>query len=268
MDLVFADPPFNLNKLYPSGINDDLKADQYLSWCEKWIFECARILKPGGSFFIWNLPKWNSQTTEYLNSLLTFRHWISVDIKYSLPIKGRLYPSHYSLLYYCKGEKPKTFQPDRIPMGICPHCQGDLKDYGGYKNKMSPNGVNISDVWLDIPPVRHAKYKKRNGSNELSVKLLDRIIEMSTREGDIVFDPFGGSGTTYAVAQIKKRRWIGVEIGPVEDIIERFQKLGEDRLNLEQIRKNTNCLIPEKYYQKRVAQGLWTPETFRIKKSS
>ncbi|MCF8077552.1 MAG: site-specific DNA-methyltransferase [Desulfotignum sp.] len=268
VDLVFADPPFNLNKLYPSGINDDLKADQYLSWCEKWIVECARILKPGGSFFIWNLPKWNSRIAEYLNVILTFRHWISVDIKYSLPIKGRLYPSHYSLLYYCKGEKPQTFEPDRIPMGICPHCHGDLKDYGGYKNKMNPNGVNISDVWLDIPPVRHAKYKKRNGSNELSIKLLDRIIEMSSREGDLVFDPFGGSGTTYAVSQIKKRRWIGVEIGPVEDIIERFQKLEEDRLNLEQIRKNTNCLIPEKHYQKRVAQGLWTPETFRIKKSS
>lgn len=261
VDLVFADPPFNLNKLYPSGINDDLKADQYLSWCEKWLFECIRILKPGGSFFVWNLPKWNSQISEYLNTLLTFRHWISVDIKYSLPIKGRLYPSHYSLLYYCKGEKPATFQPDRIPMGICPHCHGDLKDYGGYKNKMNPNGVNITDVWLDIPPVRHAKYKKRNGSNELSIKLLDRIIEMASKEGDLVFDPFGGSGTTYAVAEIKKRRWTGVEIGPVVDIIDRFQNLEQDRLHLEQIRENTNCLIPEKVYQKRVAQGLWTPET-------
>lgn len=261
VDLVFADPPFNLNKLYPSGINDDLKADQYLSWCEKWLFECIRILKPGGSFFVWNLPKWNSQVSEYLNTLLTFRHWISVDIKYSLPIRGRLYPSHYSLLYYCKGEKPATFQPDRIPMGICPHCHGDLKDYGGYKNKMNPNGVNITDVWLDIPPVRHAKYKKRNGSNELSIKLLDRIIEMASKEGDLVFDPFGGSGTTYAVAEIKKRRWTGVEIGPVADIIDRFHNLEQDRLYLEQIRENTNCLIPEKIYQKRVAQGLWTPET-------
>ncbi len=261
VDLVFADPPFNLNKLYPSGINDDLKADQYLSWCEKWLFECIRILKPGGSFFVWNLPKWNSQISEYLNTLLTFRHWISVDIKYSLPIRGRLYPSHYSLLYYCKGEKPATFQPDRIPMGMCPHCHGDLKDYGGYKNKMNPNGVNISDVWLDIPPVRHAKYKKRNGSNELSIKLLDRIIEMASKEGDLVFDPFGGSGTTYAVAEIKKRRWTGVEIGPVSDIIDRFHNLEQDRRYLEQIRENTNCLIPEKVYQKRVAQGLWTPET-------
>ena len=263
VDLVFADPPFNLNKLYPSKINDNLKTSQYLSWCEDWAFECTRALKPGGSLFIWNLPKWNLHMAEFLNSMLTFRHWISVDIKYSLPIRGRLYPSHYSLLYYCKGEKPNTFKPARLPMGICPRSHGDLKDYGGYKDKMNPNGVNISDVWLDIPPVRHAKYKKRNGSNELSVKLLDRIIEMASKEGDLVFDPFGGSGTTYAVSELKNRRWLGVEIGPVEGIINRFKNLFEDRLNLEQIRRDINCLIPEKHYQKRLDQGLWTPESFR-----
>ena len=70
--------------------------------------------------------------------------------------------------------------------------------------KMNPDGINITDVWLDIPPVRHKKYKKRNGSNELSIKLMDRIIEMASDEGDIVFDPFGGSGTIYAIAERKK----------------------------------------------------------------
>lgn len=267
VDLIFADPPFNLNKLYPSKIDDDLKTEQYLSWCGSWTYECARVLKPGGSFFTWNLPKWNTYLSEFLNSVLTFRHWISVDIKYSLPVRGRLYPSHYSLLYYCKGEKPNTFHPDRLPMGICPHCYGDLKDYGGYKNKMNPDGINISDVWLDIPPVRHAKYKKRNGSNELSVKLLDRIIEMSSNKGDVVFDPFGGSGTTYVVSELKERKWIGVEVGPTNGIIDRFNSIHEDRANLEAIRNDINALIPKKYYKKRVEKGLWTPETFQIKAS-
>lgn len=90
-------------------------------------------------------------------------------------------------------------------MEICPKCFTDLKDYGGYKDKMNPDGTNLTDVWYDIPPVRHSKYKKREGANELSIKLLDRIVEMASEEGDIVFDPFGGSGTTYAVAEIKKR---------------------------------------------------------------
>lgn len=267
VDLVFGDPPFNLNKLYPSKIDDNLKTEQYLSWCENWAYECARVLKPGGSFFTWNLPKWNTYLSEFLNTILTFRHWISVDIKYSLPVRGRLYPSHYSLLYYCKGEKPNTFHPDRLPMGICPHCYGDLKDYGGYKNKMNPDGINISDVWLDIPPVRHAKYKKRNGSNELSVKLLDRIIEMSSNKGDVVFDPFGGSGTTYVVSELKERKWIGVEVGPINGIIDRFNSIHEDKANLKSIRNDINALIPQKYYKKRVEKGLWTPESFQEKAS-
>lgn len=265
IDLIFADPPFNLKKLYPSKIDDDLKEEQYLIWCEEWAGECVRLLKPGGSFFIWNLPKWNTSMAEFLNNRLTFRHWISVDIKYSLPISGRLYPSHYALLYYCKGERPAKFHPDRFPMPVCPHCAGDLRDYGGYKSKMNPKGVNMTDVWNDIPPVRHAKYKRRNGANELSIRLLDRIIELASDEGDLVFDPFGGSGTTYAVAEIKKRRWIGSEIGPADDIINRFDKISEDALYIDRIRKDYNCLFTIDMRKRRQENGLWTSESVRKK---
>jgi site-specific DNA-methyltransferase (adenine-specific) len=266
IDLIFADPPFNLNKLYPSKIDDNLKTGQYLQWCEEWAKECIRLLKPGGSFFIWNLPKWNTYMSHFLNKRLIFRHWISVDIKYTLPIRGRLYPSHYSLLYYCKGKKPARFHPDRLPMEICPHCVGDLKDYGGYKDKMNPKGVNLTDVWFDIPPVRHAKYKKSNDSNELSIKLLDRVIEMTSDEGDTVFDPFGGSGTTYAIAELKKRKWIGIEIGPADGIIDRFKKIYNDASYLKEIRENLNCLFTEKTLQRRWENGLWTSETVRRKR--
>jgi site-specific DNA-methyltransferase (adenine-specific) len=266
IDLIFADPPFNLNKLYPSQINDQLREEEYLIWQEKWLAECIRVLKFGGSLYIWNLPKWNTYNSYFLNSRLKFRHWISVDIKYSLPIQGKFYPSHYSLLYYIKGDKPNTFHPDRVPMEICPNCQTDLRDYGGYKDKMNPDGVNLTDIWYDIPPVRHAKYKRRKGANELSIKLLDRIIECSSNEGDLIFDPFGGSGTTYIVAEMKNRRWIGSEIGPLDDIINRFNIIDEEKNNLENIRKNLNCLFTRKSLRIRVERGLWTPETVRNKK--
>jgi site-specific DNA-methyltransferase (adenine-specific) len=263
VDLVFADPPFNLDKIYRSGMDDDLKACEYIKWSEGWLQECLRVLKPGGSLFVWNLPKWNVQLAAFLNQHLTFRHWIAVDIKYSLPIASRLYPSHYSLLYYCKGPTARVFHPDRLPMPVCPHCSGDLRDYGGYKNKMNPSGVNLADVWTDIPPVRHAKYKRRKDANELSIKLLDRIIEMASDEGDVVFDPFGGSGTTYAVSEIKARRWIGCEIGPIDEIMARFATLPEERKYLQRIRTDLNCLFTAKILTLRQRNGLWTAESVR-----
>jgi site-specific DNA-methyltransferase (adenine-specific) len=150
-------------------------------------------------------------------------------------------------------------------MEICPNCQTDLRDYGGYKDKMNPLGVNLSDIWYDIPPVRHSKYKKRKGANELSIKLLDRIIEMATNEGDIIFDPFGGSGTTYIVAELKKRKWIGTEIGPLDDITNRFLQIEEERDYLAKIRENLNSLFTKSNLKARVKLGLWTPESVRMK---
>ncbi|MDI4659574.1 MULTISPECIES: DNA methyltransferase [Cobetia] len=266
VDLIFADPPFNLDKMYPSDMNDNLKEEEYLKWTESWMNECIRVLKHGGSFFVWNLPAWNGKFSNFLNGRLNFKHWIAVDMKYSLPIKGRLYPSHYSLLYFVKGEKPNKLSADRLPTPTCPSCFGDIKDYGGYKHKMNPKGISLTDVWTDIPPVRHAKYKKRTGANELSVKLMDRIIEMSTDEGNLVLDPFGGSGTTFIVAELKGRRWTGCEIGPCEEIVERFRNQHEDAENLKNIRSNLNHLFTPTVRVKREARGLWTAESVAKKK--
>lgn len=148
-------------------------------------------------------------------------------------------------------------------MEICPACKADLRDYGGYKDKMNPKGVNLTDVWLDIAPVRHSKYKKRKGSNELSVKLMDRIIEMASDVNDVVLDPFGGSGTTYVVAEIKQRRWLGIELGPVEDIVSRFEEIDSEADFLKKIRHNCNCLFTEEDLNIRRKQGLWTCESVR-----
>ncbi len=222
IDLIFADPPFNLNKDYGSGIRDDLDEDRYLDWCGQWIKEGCRLLAKGGAFWLYNLPRWNVELGHKLNDNgMLFRHWVAVDIKMVMPIPGRLYPSHYSLLYYTKG-KPKRFVRPRVPIPVCRHCGGDIKDYGGHRNKLNPAGLNVTDVWTDIPPVRHARTKRR-GANELSEKLLERVVTISSVEGDIVLDPFGGSGTTFAVAERLHRRWLGSELGEVEPIIARLE---------------------------------------------
>lgn len=262
VDLAFADPPFNLGKKYSSKINDDLASHEYLAWCETWLDEMVRVLRPGGTLMHWNLPKWNLPLGAHLMKSLTFRHWIAVDIKYSLPAPGRLYPSHYSLLYFVKGKKPNVFHPDRIPISCCRHCGGELKDYGGYKSKMNPNGVNISDVWTDIPPVRHVKYKKRE-ENALSLKLMDRIVSLATDPGDIVLDPFGGSGTTYVAAELTGRKWIGSEMD-CSAIIERFRNLDGDREHLAEIRENKNTLFTKSDLRRQRVSGKKLSAHYRI----
>ena len=225
VDTVFADPPFNLAKKYGAKSNDNLPEQDYLAWCKRWLDECMRVLKPGGALFVYNLPKWNILLGAFLMERgLTFRHDISVDVKSTMPIQGRLYPSHYSLLYFTKG-KPKTFRKVRTPIEICRHCRKEIKDYGGHRSAMNPNGVNLKDVWTDIPPVRHWKFKSKNrAANALSTKLLDRVVEISTVPGDVVLDPFGGSGTTFTVCEKKGRRWIGIELDFAQQIVERLNE--------------------------------------------
>lgn len=154
---------------------------------------------------------------------MEFRHWIAIEMGNTLPIPKKLYPAHYSLIYYTKG-KPKTFRKIRKPIEICRHCGGEVRDYGGHRNAMNPKGVNLKDIWTDIPPVRHWKFKsKKRKANALSTKVLDRVVEMSTYPEDVVLDPFGGSGTTYAVCERKHRRWLGTELDSCDVITERLE---------------------------------------------
>lgn len=262
VDLAFADPPFNLGKAYTSRINDALTDGEYLQWCRTWLEATIRTIKPGGSLFLFNLPKWNLALGSFLMERLTLRHWIAVDIKYSLPISGRLYPSHYSLLYLVKGNKPGIFHPDRLPVPCCPKCGSELRDYGGYKDKMNPLGVNMGDVWSDIPPVRHAKYKKR-GANALSLKLMDRIVAMASDPGSMVLDPFGGSGTTYVAAELTGRRWLGCELD-CSSIVERFDNLEGDRRHLVEIHQNKNRLFTSANIKTRIKLGRPLSEKYRL----
>ncbi len=223
VDTVFADPPFNLRKHYGKFASDDRSTELYLSWCHQWLRQCVRVLKPGGALFLYNLPKWNIPIGHFLGTIgMEFRHWIAIEQKNCLPIQGRLYPAHYSMLYYTRG-KPTRFNRIRTPIEICRHCGGEVRDYGGHRGAMNPKGVNLKDVWTDIPPVRHRKFKSaKRPANALSTKLLDRIVELTTFPGDTVLDPFGGSGTTYAVCEDRGRHWIGIELESTQAIVERL----------------------------------------------
>ncbi|MCG8604844.1 site-specific DNA-methyltransferase, partial [bacterium] len=211
MDCVFADPPFNLGKDYKNGFNDHVQESEYLEWCSQWIYECARILKPGAAFFLYAIPELAIKFASFMNDRLVFRHWIALSMKGTYSRGNRLYPAHYSLLYYTRGQ-PKTFNKLRLPIPTCRHCGGELKDYGGHRDKLNPKGLNLTDFWDDTSPNRHRKYKVRPGVNELKLMIPERAILISTMPGDLIFDPFGGGGSTYQAAEIHHRHWVGVEL--------------------------------------------------------
>jgi site-specific DNA-methyltransferase (adenine-specific) len=222
VDCVFADPPFNLGKNYKNGFDDRIKDAAYYDWCRQWITECCRTLKPGGAFFLYAMPELAVRFASILNDHLTFRHWIALTMKGTYPRGKKLYPAHYALLYYTRGE-PKTFNKLRLPISACRHCGGEIRDYGGHRDKLNPAGLNLTDFWDDTSPNRHKRYKVRPGVNELKMMIPERAILMSTNENDLVLDPFGGGGSTYQAAERHGRRWLGIELYDCDSIKERLE---------------------------------------------
>lgn len=210
VDVTFADPPFNLGKQY-NRYKDKQSDEEYLSWCREWLKEMVRITKLTGSIFIHNVPKWLIFFGSYLNEIATFRHWIAWDAM-GPPLGKTLLPNHYGILYYVKSEKFK-FYDIRTLHKRCRFCHRVLQDYGGKKNQMHPLGPLVSDVWTDIHRIRHKKRRDEHPC-QLPVHLLERLLLMSTDEGDIVLDPFIGTGTTAIAAKKLGRRFIGIDIDP------------------------------------------------------
>lgn len=221
---VFADPPFNLNKEYGNGFRDEWDADAaYLDWCRQWIAECCRVVAKGGAVFVYSLPRWAYHLAGMLEAKgMAFQHWIALSMKGTYPRGKKLYPAHYALLYFTKGA-PRVFNKVRVPVPACRHCGGDIKDYGGHRKHLHPDGLNLTDFWEDTSPNRHRSSKARPGVNELKPMIPARAIEISTREGDLVLDPFGGGGSTYQEAQYMGRLWLGSEIGDCAPIEDRFR---------------------------------------------
>ena len=209
VDIAFADPPFNLNKKY-NNYRDRRGQDSYLAWCKEWLTEMVRVTKPTGSIFVHNIPKWLTFYSSYLNEIADFRHWIAWDAM-SSPLGKTLMPTHYGILFYARDIKRNKFYEIRYPHKRCRKCDILLKDYGGKKSGLHPFGPLVSDVWTDLHRIKHAKYRDEHPC-QLPESVLERLILMSTDEGDLVLDPFAGTGTTLIAAKKLGRRYIGIEI--------------------------------------------------------
>lgn len=221
VDVCFADPPFNLDKKYATYA-DQLPLEGYLAWCEQWLLELVRVTKPTGSILVHNIPKWLTYYAGILNQHAHFRHWIAWDAM-STPLGKTLLPAHYGILFYSKEAKGTKFYEIRAPHKTCRVCDNYLKDYGGKKDQMHPFGYLVSDVWTDIHRIRHAKRRDEHPC-QLPIPLLERLILMTTDVGDVVLDPFLGTGTTAIAAKQLQRHYIGLELDPM------YKEIAEDKL--------------------------------------
>ncbi len=221
IDVCFADPPFNLDKKY-TRYSDQRSLEDYLAWCEKWLLELVRVTKPTGSILVHNIPRWLTYYATILNKHAHFRHWIAWDAM-SAPLGKTLLPAHYGILFYSKQAKGTKFYEIRAPHKKCRVCDSYLKDYGGKKDQMHPFGTLVSDVWTDIHRIRHAKRRDEHPC-QLPIHLLERLILMTTDVGDVVLDPFLGTGTTAIAAKQLQRHYVCIDLDPM------YEQIAKDKL--------------------------------------
>lgn len=202
VDLIVADPPYNLGKDY--GNNHDLKGfDDYIAFTKSWLSEASRVLKPTGSIYVFMGVRFISYLYDVLDRdlQLFFNSWIVWHYTQGLGKTKGFSPRHDDILMFTKSNKFKFNLDDvRVPQKY-------------YRARNNMRGANPGDVWQ----FSHVHYSNPNRQNHPTQKpegLIERMILSSTDSGDVVLDPFSGSGTTMRVCQQTNRKGIGFELNP------------------------------------------------------
>lgn len=206
-DLIFADPPFNLNKEYEK----ELDPEEYYSWCAKWISEGWRVLKDNGTFFLMTAQHHVGRMMLSLENKGFYRNLI-IWHNSSMPVKNKFCIGYQPILYYVANEKKFTFNygvEKRESKVVLPW---------GRKNKAH----SIKDIWDDIPFVSGGCMasseailipgtKKKAHPCQMPIKLADRVVKYCSNPGDTVIDMFAGSGTMLVSCRKLNRNIIGIE---------------------------------------------------------
>ncbi|MFP6620755.1 MAG: site-specific DNA-methyltransferase [Pirellulaceae bacterium] len=224
VDLAFADPPFNIGYEY-DVYEDRREQDEYLHWCSRWIEQVVRVLKDDGTF-------WLAIGDEYAAELkvlmqqdhqLTCRSWVIWYYTFGVNCTNKFSRSHAHLFHMVKDPRQFTFNTDDIRV---PSARQLV-----YRDKRAnPKGRLPDDTWIlrpqDTPssftseedtwyfPRVAGTFKERSGFHgcQMPEQLMGRIIRACSRPGEVVLDPFAGSGTTLAAAKKLDRQYLGYEL--------------------------------------------------------
>ncbi|WP_261221780.1 adenine-specific DNA-methyltransferase [Ancylothrix sp. D3o] len=227
VDLIFADPPYNIGKDF-DGLKDEWKCEKdYLRWCYRWLKLCINKLKPTGSLYVMN----STQNMPYFDIFLRRRLTILSRIVWFYDSSGvqakKYYGSLYEPILFCvKNKKNYTFNASEILVEAKTGAVRKLIDY----RKATPSVYNSQkvpgNVW-EIPRVRYRMAEYEEHPTQKPIALLERIIKASSNEGDVVLDLFSGTFTTSFVAKQLQRKSIGIEVQ------EKYVKIGLQRLQIQ-----------------------------------
>jgi len=211
VDLIFADPPYNIGKKFGDFVDQWPSDEDYSEWCKKWLDLCVAKLKDNGSLYV----MCSTQCMPYLDLYLRRRMHVLSRIVWHYDSSGvqakRYFGSLYEPILFCvKDESKYTFNGESILVEAKTGAQRKLIDYrkpipAPYNTKKVPG-----NVW-SLPRVRYRMGEYEEHPSQKPEALLERIILASSNPGDLVLDPFGGTFTTSAVARRLGRRSIGIE---------------------------------------------------------
>ncbi|MCB1156336.1 MAG: adenine-specific DNA-methyltransferase [Leptospiraceae bacterium] len=226
IDLIFADPPYNIGKNF-NGRKDKWASDEdYLNWSYKWLDLCISKLKENGSIYVMTSTQFMPFFDLYLRDRLTILSRIIWRYDSSGVQAKKYFGSMYEPILFCvKDKKNYTFNSEDILVEAKTGAKRKLIDY----RKKVPTIYNAEkvpgNVW-DFPRVRYRMEEYENHPTQKPIALLERIIKASSKEGDVVMDPFSGTFTTSYVSSILNRKSIGIEIDTD------YVKIGLRRLNI------------------------------------
>lgn len=242
VDLIFADPPYNIGKKFGKFIDRWESDEEYARWSEIWIAKAITKLKPNGSFYLMS----STQCIPYLDIYLRTKMTIMSRIIWSYDSSGVQAKNHYGsmyepILYAVKNPKNYTFNSNEILVEAKTGAKRKLIDY----RKAVPTPYNTQkvpgNVW-EYPRVRYRMPEYEEHPTQKPEALLERIIKASSNKGDVVLDPFSGTFTTSSVAKKLGRKSIGIEIN------EDYFKIGLRRLDLCKDYKGETLMPPQKSF--------------------
>jgi len=213
IDLVFADPPYNIGKDFGNNADCWSSSDAYLAWCEGWIDGCMRALKDDGVLYFMT----STQHMAPLDVFVSKKFNVLARIVWAYDSSGvqskNCYGSMYEpiLMVNKSKDSPYTFNHEDIAIEAKTGAKRHLIDY----RKTPPQPYSSTKVPGNVWNINRVRYRMEEYENHPTQKpeaLMERIIRASSNPRDVVLDPFSGSFTTSAVARRLGRSSIGIEL--------------------------------------------------------